>query len=77
MRNLPSRSSDNCNYSGPIEFFTNMPQNKNANVANFVLAVSLEKSWTTEACNIEMQYTCLLHFTFTKILFAVAMDLFH
>ena len=35
-------------------FFTNSPQNKNANIANFVLAMSLEINWTNEVCNLEM-----------------------
>ena len=37
---------------GPIEFFTS--QYKNANVANFVLAVPLEMSRTNEVCNLKM-----------------------
>ena len=30
---------------GTIEFFTNSPQYKNANIANFVLALPLKISW--------------------------------
>ena len=37
-----------------VRFFTNFPQYKNANIANFVLAVSLERNWTIEVCNLEM-----------------------
>ena len=37
-----------------VEFFTNSPQYKNANIANFVLAVALEMSETNEVCGLEM-----------------------
>ena len=34
-------------------FFTNSPQYKNANIANFVLALPLERCRTKEVCNLE------------------------
>ena len=37
-----------------VRFFTNSPQYKNANIANIVLAVSLERNWTNEVGNLEM-----------------------
>ena len=37
-----------------IEFFTNSPQYKNANIANFILAVPSETNYTNEVCNFEM-----------------------
>ena len=36
-----------------IEFFTNSLQHKNANIANFVLAVPLERNWTNDVYNLE------------------------
>ena len=36
-----------------LEFLTNCPQHKNANIANFVLPVPLEISWTNEILNLE------------------------
>ena len=38
----------------PLGFFTNPPQNKNANIANFISAMPLESNWTNEVCNLEM-----------------------
>ena len=38
----------------PLGFFTNPPQNKNANIANFISAMLLESNWTNEVCNLEM-----------------------
>ena len=40
--------------SSTIGFFTNSPQYKNANIANSVLTLPLEISWTNEVCNIEI-----------------------
>ena len=37
-----------------IEVFTNSPQYKNANIANFVLAVPLEMNKNNEVCNIQI-----------------------
>ena len=37
-----------------LGFFTNFPWYKNANIANFILAVPLEMSQTNEVCNFEM-----------------------
>ena len=36
------------------EFFTNSRQYKNANIANFVLAVPLEMNQTSVVCKLEM-----------------------
>ena len=47
-------SSKSCKTNDPIGFFTNFPQYKNANIANFVLAVTSERNWTNEVCNLEM-----------------------
>ena len=41
---------------GTIEFFTNSPEYKNANIANFILAVPSERNWTNEDCNRGMIY---------------------
>ena len=37
---------------GTVGFFTNSPQYKNANIANFVLAVPLERNSTNEVYNL-------------------------
>ena len=37
-----------------IGVFTNSPQHKNANIANFVLTLPLERNWTDEVCKLEM-----------------------
>ena len=37
-----------------IRFFTKSPPYKNANIANFVLAVPLEMNETSEVCNLEI-----------------------
>ena len=34
-----------------IGFVTNCPRYTNANIANYVLAVPLERNWTIEICN--------------------------
>ena len=34
----------------PLGFFTNFPQYKNANIANFILAVPLEMNKTNKVC---------------------------
>ena len=39
---------------GALEFFTNAPQCKNANIANFVLAVPLEIDYTNRVYNLEI-----------------------
>ena len=44
----------------PREVFTNFSQYKNVNIANFVLAVPLERNWMNEFCNLEM-YCCDTH----------------
>ena len=36
-----------------LGFFTNSPQYKNANIANFVLALPSERNWTNEVYNFE------------------------
>ena len=41
-------------WSEPIEIFTNSPLHKNANIANFVLAVPFKINKTNEVCNLEM-----------------------
>ena len=38
----------------PLGFFTNPPQNENANIANFISTMPLENNWTNEVCNHEM-----------------------
>ena len=38
----------------PREVFTNYSQHKNANIANFVLAVPFEINMTNEICNLNM-----------------------
>ena len=40
-----------------IEFFANAPPYKNANVANFMLAVALEKNYINEVYNLEMLFS--------------------
>ena len=37
-----------------IEFFTNSPQHKNANIANFTLALPLEINYSNKTCDPEM-----------------------
>ena len=37
-----------------MEFFKNAPQYKNANIANFVLALPLETNQTNEISNLEI-----------------------
>ena len=37
-----------------LGFFTNYPQYKHANIANFILVVQLERYWTNEVCKVEM-----------------------
>ena len=37
-----------------IGVFTNSPQHKNANIANFVLTLPLERNWTDEVCKLKM-----------------------
>ena len=51
-----------------IEVFTNSSQYKNANIANFVLAVPLECNWTNKVCSIKIYFTHTLvsNFTFTN-----------
>ena len=44
----------NGNITNPKEIFTNAAQYKDANVANFVLALPLEKNRTKEVYNFEM-----------------------
>ena len=34
--------------------FHKLPQYKNANIANFILAVPLERNWTNEVYNLEI-----------------------
>ena len=41
-------------FSRQLEFFTNVSQYKNGNIANFVLAVPLEKNCTNEVYNLDM-----------------------
>ena len=36
------------------EFFTNSPQKKNVNIANFILALLLKINKPNELCNLEM-----------------------
>ena len=36
-----------------VEFFTNSPQYKNANIADFVLALPFKINWSNELCNLE------------------------
>ena len=38
----------------PLGFFTNPPQNENANIVNFISAMPLESNWTNEICNLQM-----------------------
>ena len=40
-----------------IESFTNSPQYKNTNIANFVLAIPFKLNQTNEVCNLEKQYS--------------------
>ena len=40
-----------------LRFFIIVPQNKNANIANFVLAVTLEKNHPDKVYNLEMQFS--------------------
>ena len=37
-----------------MEVFTNLLENKNDNITNFILAVSWEKDKTNEICNLKM-----------------------
>ena len=43
-----------------IGFFTNSPQNKNGNIANFILAVPFQRNWTNKVCNLNM-YSYYIH----------------
>ena len=40
--------------------FTNSLQYKNANIANFILAVPSERNWTNDICNLEI-YSYNIH----------------
>ena len=53
-------------------FFTNSAQYKNANTANFVLAVALEMNWTNEVWNFEnviLLHPLISNFTFTNTMY--------
>ena len=42
-----------------LGIFINSPQYKNANIANFVLAVPLKIKWTNEISYLEMESSCI------------------
>ena len=51
VKTLFTKTTTNCETIG---VFTNSPQYNNANIANFILVVPLEKNWTNEVCKLKM-----------------------
>ena len=54
------------------EFFTNSPEHKNANIANFILAVLFNINKSNEVCNLEIQSSLnqlTSNFTLTNIIY--------
>ena len=47
-------NNEQSNLFHTLEFFTNSPQYKNANIANFILALPLKINYSNEACNLEI-----------------------
>ena len=52
-RTIPSNRLSEFHH-GALEFFTNSPQYKNVNIANFVLALSLKIKYSHRTCNLEI-----------------------